>query len=429
MYPILMVTPVYKIMKSDTFRALRHRNYRIFFIGQGISLIGTWMQQVAMSWLVYRLTQSAFILGVAGFCNLLPGLILFPVTGIVADRSRKRRMILLTQSLSMIQSLTLAVLVLSDLAAIWQVIALSSLLGIINAFDMPARQAFIVEMVDSREDLGNAIALNSSLFNSARLIGPMVAGALIPVIGEGYCFLINAVSYGAVLLSLLQITAQGLPKGTVKENPLKEIADGIKYTFGFYPVRALIMNLMITSFFGVSFMFLLPVFDKDVLGGNAHTLGMMTGAIGLGALAGSLNLARRKKIPGLGRFIAVSGMGLGICHFFFAISDMLVFSLILLVLMGFSIITLMASTNTVIQAIVPDAMRGRVISFYVLSFSGVAPIGSLLFGFIAEKSGPEPIVIAGGAITLLVGLIFMTNLPRIRKMVRPIYLEKGISPK
>ena len=415
-------------MKSETFRSLRHRNYRIFLMGQGISLIGTWMQQVAMSWLVYRLTNSAFILGLAGFCNLVPALALFPVTGIAADSFGKRRMIILTQGLSMLQSLALAILVITDAASIWQIIALSALLGVINAFDMPVRQAFIVEMVDSREDLSNAIALNSSLFNGTRLVGPMIAGALIPLIGEGYCFLLNAISYGAVLISLFRITAQGLPRGVKKKNPLREISAGLKYTFGFFPIRTMVVNLMFTSFFGLSFMFLLPVFAREVLGGDAHTLGMMSGAMGLGALAGALNLARRKQVPGLGKYIGISGIILGVGHFFFSISHVLIFSLAVLALMGFSIITIMASSNTVIQAIVPDEIRGRVLSFYVLSFSGVAPLGSLFFGYIAERLGPEPIVIAGGAVTIVAAIVFLVNLPEIRKRVRPIYVEKGIIP-
>ncbi len=380
-----------------------------------------------MSWLVYRITGSALMLGMVGFLNLLPSLVLFPVTGITADRISKRRMLILTQSLSLVQASILAALVLTNNAAIWQILVLSTFLGIVNSFDMPVRQAFVIEIVEHREDLGNAIALNSTLFNSARLIGPTIAGALISMIGEGYCFLINAISYLAVILSLFQITVSGF-HGKSGNKPIKDIIDGIKYTFGFQPIRSIILFLALISFAGMSFVFLMPVFAKNVLHGDAHTLGLLTGAIGLGALTGSLNLARRKKIPGLGRLIAFSGISLGICLGLFSLSANLIISLLVLVVAGFTMITIMASCNTILQTIVPDVMRGRVMSFYVLAFAGIAPLGSLSVGSLAESFGPVPVVFAGGCITLAGAIIFMLNLPRIRKLVRPIYIEKGIIP-
>ena len=412
---------------SNTFRALKNRNYRLFFTGQGVSLIGTWMQQVAMSWLVYRITNSAFMLGMVGFCNLLPALVLFPATGITADRINKRRLLILTQTLAMIQASVLAVLVLTNIVAIWHIIVLSSFLGIINAFDMPTRQSFVVEMVERREDLGNAIALNSTLFNSARLIGPTIAGALISLIGEGYCFLINGISYLAVIISLFQITVSGRPTRATG-NPLNDIADGIKYTFGFHPIRTIILFLALVSFFGMSYIFLLPVFAKNILNGDAHTLGLLSGAAGFGALIGSLNLARRKKIPGLGRFIAFAGIMLGICLCLFSLSRILYLSLLIMIFSGFGMITVMASSNTLLQTIVPDEMRGRVMSFYVLAFAGVAPLGSLSVGSLAEKFGPVPVVFIGGCITIIGAVLFSLNLPRIKKLVRPIYIAKGIIP-
>ncbi|MBN2041428.1 MAG: MFS transporter [Spirochaetes bacterium] len=412
---------------SNTFRALKNRNYRLFFTGQGVSLIGTWMQQVAMSWLVYRLTGSAFMLGMVGFCNLLPALVLFPVTGLTTDRVRKRTILIMTQILAMLQALTLSILVLTGTVAIWHIIFLSFILGIGNAFDMPTRQSFVVEMVDNREDLGNAIALNSSLFNSARLVGPTVAGALISLIGEGYCFLINGISYLAVIISLLNITVAGEPVAK-KGNPLNDIVEGIKYTFGFHPIRTIILNLAIVSFAGMSFMFLVPVFAKDILHGDSHTLGLLSGAVGLGALIGSLNLARRKRIPGLAPYIAAAGILLGFSLCAFSFSNILIISLVIMVFAGFAVITIMASSNTLLQTIVPDEMRGRVMSFYVLAFAGVAPLGSLSVGSLAEHFGPVAVVFTGGCITFLGAILFSLNLPRIRKLVRPIYIEKGIIP-
>lgn len=412
---------------SNTFRALRNRNYRLFFTGQGISLIGTWMQQVAMSWLVYRLTNSAFMLGMVGFCNLLPALVLFPVTGITADRINKRSLLIITQTLAMVQALTLATLVLTNVAAIWHIIVLSSFQGVINAFDMPTRQSYVVEMVERREDLGNAIALNSTLFNSARLIGPTIAGALISLIGEGYCFLINGLSYLAVIVSLINISALGRPSGSMG-SPINDIIDGIKYTFGFHPIRTIILFLALVSFFGMSYIFLLPVFAKNILNGDAHTLGLLSGAAGLGALIGALNLARRKSIPGLGRFIAFAGVMLGVCLCFFSLSRNMILSLLIMMFAGLAMITIMASSNTLLQTIVPDEMRGRVMSFYVLSFAGIAPLGSLSIGSLAEKFGPVPVVFTGGCVTFLGAVLFALNLPRVKKLVRPIYIAKGIIP-
>ncbi|MBN2403055.1 MAG: MFS transporter [Spirochaetes bacterium] len=413
---------------AGTFRALKNRNYRLFFTGQGISLIGTWMQQVAMSWLVYRISGSAFMLGIVGFCNMIPSLLLFPLTGVSADRFNKRSILILTQSLSMIQAFILAMLVFSGLVAVWHIIILSTFFGIVNSFDMAARQSFVVELIDKREDLPNAIALNSTLFNSARLIGPTIAGILISIVGEGFCFLLNSLSYVAVIYALIQIILKSGQKKSGRQNALYDIVEGVKYTFGFAPIRIIIFNLAIVSFTGTSFMVLMPVFAKNILHGDAHTLGLLTGAVGLGALAGSLHLASRKKIIGLGRNMAVNGILFGISLFFFAGSDILALSLCMLVIMGYSMITIMASSNTIIQTIVKDSMRGRVMSFYILAFAGVAPLGSLTTGSLAHLAGPVIVVAGGGILTLLGAIFFLSRLSRISKYFRPIYIGKDIIP-
>jgi MFS family permease len=411
-----------------TFRALKNRNYRLFFTGQSVSLIGTWMQQVAMSWLVYRITGSAFMLGIVSFCNMIPSLLLFSLAGLSSDRFNKRNILILTQSLSMIQAFILAVLVFSGLIAVWHIITLSTFLGIVNSFDMAARQSFVVELVEKREDLPNAIALNSTLFNSARLIGPTFAGAMISFIGEGFCFLLNSLSYIAVIYALIQITVKSKLKKSVRQNPLSDIIEGVKYTFGFSPIRFIIINLSIVSFAGTSFMVLMPVFAKNILHGDAHTLGLLTGAVGLGALAGALYLASRKKVIGLVRNMAINGILFGICLFIFARSNILALSLCMLVIIGYSMITIMASSNTIIQTIVKDSMRGRVMSFYVVAFAGISPIGSITTGTLAQKFGPVIVVAGGGIITLLGAIFFLSRLPRLRKFLRPIYIEKGIIP-
>jgi MFS family permease len=386
------------------------------------------MQQVAMSWLVYRISGSAFMLGIVAFCNMLPSLLLFPIVGICADRYNKRSILVLTQSLSLIQAFILAMLVFSGHIAIWHIVILSTFLGIVNSFDMATRQSFVIELVDKREDLPNAIALNSTLFNSARLIGPTVAGAMISLVGEGLCFLLNSLSYIAVIFALFQIIVKPKHKKPGRKNPMNEIIEGVKYTFGFPPIKYMIINLAIISFTGTSFMVLMPVFAKNVLHGDAHTLGLLTGAVGLGALIGALYLASRKKIIGLARNTAINGILLSIGLFFLALSNILALSMCMLVIVGYAMISIMASSNTIIQTIVKDSMRGRVMSFYVVAFAGITPLGSLTTGTLAQKFGPVIVVAGGGILTLLGALFFLSRLSRIRKYLRPIYIEKGIIP-
>jgi MFS family permease len=411
---------------TGTFRALRNANFRRFYIGQGISLIGTWMQQLAMSWLVYRLTGSAMMLGVIGFASQIPTLVFVPLAGALADRVDKRKLLLGTQAFSMLQALTAAFLVLTGLVTVWQLIVLGVVLGIINAFDMPVRQSFVIEMIDRKEDLPNAIALNSSLFNAARLAGPTIAGVLVTLAGEGVCFLINGLSYAAVLVSLAGISVPPGEKRPRQGAPLAQIWSGTKYTFGFPPIRALIMLLALMSLAGVSFTVLMPVFAKTILEGEAHTLGMLSGAAGAGALIGALYLASRSSVRGLVRIIAVCGILFSVSLCLFSISRTLPVSLAVLVLTGFSMISLMASSNTVLQTIVDDRMRGRVMSFYTMAFAGMVPFGSLLTGTVAEHLGTQAAVFIGGCLCLCGAIVFTFYLPRMRELIRPIYVSKGI---
>jgi MFS family permease len=413
---------------TGTFRALKYRNYRLFFIGQGISLIGTWMQQLALSWLIYRLTNSAFMLGVVGFCSQVPSLFIFSFAGTIADRKDKRKLLIATQGLALIQAMTLAVLVLSNNIAIWQIVVLSLIMGIINAFDMPFRQSFVVDTIDRREDLSNAIALNSSLFNGARLIGPTIAGALIPFLGEGLCFLLNGISYIAVIFSLFRISVTPRRHNKNKGNPLPEIIAGIKYTLGFPPTRSIILLIALISFSSVPYMVLMPVFAKTLLHGGAHTLGLLTGLSGFGALAGALYLASRKTVIGLIRIISMTSVSLGICLCLFSVSRILPLSLFFAALIGFNMITMMASCNTVLQTIVDDSMRGRVMAFYNVAFMGCAPFGSLAAGALSEKLGPTIAVIIFGCFSVISASIFIINIPLIKKLMRPIYIKKGIIP-
>jgi MFS family permease len=410
------------------FRALRYRNYRLYFFGQGISLIGTWLTRVATGWLVYRLTDSAFLLGVVGFSGQIPIFLLSPLSGVLADRWNRHRLLVTSQSLSMLQSLMLAVLVLSSVIQVWQIILLSIFQGLINAFDIPTRQAFVVQMVEKREDVANAIALNSSMFNSARLIGPSIAGVLIASVGEGICFLIDGISYIAVIISLLLMR---IPE-QVLEDRVKKIFGGLKegfrYAFGFPPIRSILLLLGLVSVLGFPYTVLLPVFARDILKGGANTLGFLTGATGVGALTGAIYLASRKSVVGLGRIITMAGTLFALSLIVFSLSRTIWLSLILMYLTGFSMMVQMASANTILQTIVDDDKRGRVMSFYSMAFIGMAPFGSLLAGAVASEIGAPYTVMIGGMLCLIGPAVFAGRLPTLRAMVRPIYVKKGIIP-
>lgn len=410
------------------FRALRYRNYRLYFFGQGISLIGTWLTRVATGWLVYRLTNSAFLLGVVGFAGQIPIFLLSPLAGVLVDRWDRHRLLLATQGLAMLQSLMLAGLALSGIIQVWQIILLSIFQGLINAFDTPARQSFVIQMVDKREDLPNAIALNSSMFNGARLIGPSVAGLLIASVGEGVCFLVDGISYLAVIVSLLLMR---IPKQIIENQTQKVLGglkEGFRYAFGFAPIRAILLLLGLVSVLGFPYTVLLPVFARDVLKGGANTLGFLTGAAGVGALTGAIYLASRKSVVGLGRVIALAGSLFGLALIAFSFSRTTWLSLILMYLTGFSMMVQMASANTILQTIVDDDKRGRVMSFYSMAFMGMAPFGSLLAGAVAGEIGAPYTVMIGGILCLAGPAVFASRLPSLRVMVRPIYVKKGIIP-
>jgi MFS family permease len=408
------------------FRALHHQNYRLFFGGQGISLIGTWMQQIAMSWLVYDLTHSAFLLGFIGFLGQIPSLLLSPFAGVLSDRWNRHRIVICTQSLAMIQAFILAILTLTGTIAIWHIILLALFLGFVNAFDMPTRQAFVVEMVETGEDLGNAIALNSLLFNGARLLGPSIGGILIALLGEGMCFLLNGISYIAVIIALLAMKITKREIRSRSSQVLKDLREGFTYAFGFPPIRSLLLLLALTSLTAMPYMVLMPVFAKTVLQGGPQTLGFLLGASGVGAAVGAIYLASRTSVLGLGKLIVIASSIFGIGLIAFSISRILWLSLLLLVFTGFGMMVQMASSNTVLQTIVEEDKRGRVMSLYTMAFMGMVPFGSLLAGSLASKIGAPGTIMISGIACILGSMLFARKLPLLRELVRPIYMRKGI---
>ncbi|HCC48739.1 MAG TPA: MFS transporter [Elusimicrobia bacterium] len=405
-------------------RAFKYRNYRLFFSGQLVSLIGTWMQTVALSWLIYRLTGSPLLLGVTAFAAQVPTLLLAPFTGPAADRFDRRSILLLTQSLSMLQSLALALLVLFGSPQPWQIIALASLLGVINAFDMPARQSFIIQLVEKREDLANAIALNSSMFNSARLIGPSVAGIFIAAFGEGACFLINSLSYLAVIAALAAMKIKPAAAGPRKSRG--GFAEGLKYVSGFPPIKYIMLMLAVGSLLGMPYAVLMPAYVRDILHGGPRTLGFLMGASGVGAVLGALRLALRRNPAGLEREIAVyTGIfGLGLTAFSFS-SDF-VFSAPLLALSSFGMVSFFASSNTVIQTLVEDDKRGRVMALHSVAFMGMAPFGSLLAGLAAARLGPARAMTLSGLCVLAAAAVFASRRKLISEHAAPVYTRLGM---
>jgi len=408
-------------------RALRHRNYRLFFGGQSLSVIGTWMTQVASSWLVYRLTKSPLLLGLVSFSGQVPALLLTPFAGVWVDRWDRRTVLKATQVLAMIQSLALAYLALSGRITIWHVLGLSMFQGAINAFDIPARQTFVVEMIEDRADLSNAIALNSSMMNGARLVGPSIAGVLIARFGEGYCFLIDGISYIAVIVSLsLMNTVPGEPR--MHEKLLSELKAGLRYVRDFDPIRSILLLIAFISFVGLPFMVLLPVFASTVLHGGPNTFGFLTGAAGLGAFISAVVLAMRKSIVGLGKRMALTTLTLGASIIIFGFSRSIYISMPLMLVAGFSMMQVLAAGNTIMQTIVDEDKRGRVMSFYSLTFVGITPFGSLVAGSIANHIGAPATVIIGGVLCLFGAGWFYSRLEAIRRIVRPLYVERGILP-
>ena len=409
-------------------RALRSRNYRLLFAGQTVSLIGTWMTRLALSWLVYRLTRSAWLLGVVGFCGQIPMFFLGPIAGVWVDRWNRQKTLLVTQALSMLQSFALAALTLGGVIQIWHMIALALFQGVVNAVDMPARQSFVIEMVESRDDLPNAIALNSSMVNATRLIGPAIAGLVIAAIGEGWCFFADGVSYLAVIASLWAMHVPRTARPARHPRVFAQLAEGWRYVARSRPIRTLLLLLALVSLVGMPYTVLMPIFAAGILHGGANTLGFLTGASGVGALLAALLLAMRKTVIGLGTRIAVSCALFGAALVAFALSRSLWLSLLVLPFTGFGMMQEMASTNTILQTIVEDDKRGRVMAYYAMAFQGIAPFGSLLAGAASARIGAPATLAAGGVLCIAGAAWFAFRLPSLRELVHPIYVRLGIVP-
>jgi MFS family permease len=400
----------------------------LFFAGQSLSLIGTWMTRIATSWLVYRLTNSALLLGVVSFAGQIPAFFLAPIAGVWIDRWNRHRTLVWTQALSMIQSFALAALALTHVINIWSLMALVLMQGLINAFDMPARQAFVVEMIVDRADLGNAIALNSSMVNGARLIGPAIGGLIIAAVGEGYCFLIDGISYIAVIISLLMMTVDRKAARGSAKRVCGELMEGWKYVVESDAIRSILLQLALVSLLAMPYMVLMPIMVGTVLHGGPHTLGFLMGASGVGALISAISLAMRRTVVGLGRMIAISSAMFGAGLIVLGLSRVFWISMPVMLFTGFGMMQQLAASNTILQTIVADDKRGRVMSFYTLAVLGITPIGSLLAGTFASKFG-APATLAGGGVCCLAGAMwFARKLPALRALIRPIYRRLGILP-
>jgi MFS family permease len=421
-------------------RALRHRNFQLFFSGQLISLVGTWMQTVAQSWLVYRLTGSGLQLGAVGFASQIPVFLFAPLGGIVADRSNRKHVVIGTQVASMVLAFVLAALTLTHYVKVWHVFVLAALLGIVNAFDIPGRQSFLVDMV-GKDDLMNAIALNSSMFNGARVIGPAVAGVLVARLGEGWCFFANAVSYVAVIAGLMLMNVHAPPRISGKTSPWEHIVEGFQFVNQTAPIRALLILLGLVSVTGMPYVVLMPIFADRILhsGGQqfasligshdlgAVRLGILMGAAGVGALLGALTLAVRTGVKGLGTWVTVCCAGFGVSLMLFAISKSFWLSVLLLVPVGYFVMLQMASSNTLIQVMVPDALRGRVMALYSMMFMGMAPLGALLGGALSDRLGAPMTVAIGGIASIAGAWWFGVQLPKIRGEARRLIQAQAMA--
>ena len=405
------------------FRSLKYRNYRLFFGGQGISLIGTWMQRIAMPWMVYHMTGSTLLLGVVSFAGQIPTFLLSPVAGVLTDRWNRYRVLVVTQIISMIQAAILAFLSLSETIKIWEIVVLSVALGCVNAFDVPSRQSLVIDLVEKKEDLGNGIALNSMMFNGARIIGPSLAGIMLVSTSEGFCFLLNAVSYIFVIISLLMMRIK-LKEGRKKDFRIfKELKEGFNYTFGFSPIKHLIILLGISSLTGMSYPVLMPVFAKEILNGGSHTYGFLMGAAGFGALMGALFLASRESVLKLGRIVPASAFLFGSGLICFSFSRIFPLSIVLMIFIGLGMMMQTAASNTILQTITDDDKRGRVMSFYTMAFMGTAPFGSLMAGGLAKIIGAPHTLLAGGIVTIIGSLVFLKKLPELKTLIRPLYMK------
>lgn len=413
---------------SHAWRALRHRNFRLFFAGQSISLVGTWMTRVAISWLVYRLTKSALLLGMVGFAGQIPAFLLAPLGGVIVDRFDRHKLLIWTQVLAMFQSLMLAVLTLTHIINIHEILALSVLQGIINALDMPARQSFMVKMVEDKADLSNAIAINSSMANTARLVGPALAGILIAATNEGWCFLVDGVSYVAVVISLLMMRIASTREASAGAGVLEQLREGWSYVTGFVPIRTILLLFALLSLMGWPFMVLMPLFAAQVLHGGPHTMGFLMGAVGVGALACALSMAMRRTVRGLVRMLPIAASIFGVGLILFGLSRWLWLSMLLMLFTGFGMMQGLTGSNTILQTLVDEKMRGRVMSYHAMAFVGMAPFGSLLSGALAHAIGAPHTVIISGVACIAGALWFTTRLKALRVELRPIYERMGIVP-
>lgn len=410
------------------FRAVRSRNFRLFLGGQGVSLVGTWIQHTAMSWLVYRLTGSVFLLGLVAFSAQIPCFVFAPLAGALADRHNRHRILLVTQTISMCEAFVLSVLTLTGAVRVWHVMALGFIIGCVNSLDMPARQSFVLDMVKRKEMLGNAIALNSMIFNLARLIGPSVAGILIAVTGEGVCFLLNGLSFVAVIWSLLAMRLDP-PRPRARTAPLlREVGEGLAYVFVSPPIRAILALLSVSSILGLSYMVLMPVFARDILHGGPGTLGILMASGGVGAMAATLYLAAKKSISGLGGMMPKAAAIFGVGLIAFSFSRSLWLSIPMLTVGGFGMMVQFAASNTILQVIADDDKRGRVMSFYTMSLIGMAPIGSLIMGSAASRFGAPPALALAGGTIVAASLVFAARLREFRGMLRPLYRRAGVIP-
>jgi len=414
---------------SHAWRALGHRNFKLFFFGQSISLIGTWMTRLATSWLVYRLTHSALLLGVVSFSGQILSFALGPWAGVWVERLDRRKLLLWTQSAAAVQSLAMAALTLAHVITLSEIIALAGLQGLINAFDMPGRQSFLVQMVEDRQDLSNAIAINSSMANGARLVGPAIAGLVIAAVGEGWCFLVDGVSYFAVIASLLLMRVTPLDIRRHASSMREQVREGWDYVRRFRPIRTILLLFALMSLMGYPYAVLLPVFAGQVLHGGPHTLGWLTGASGIGALVSALSLTLRKSVLGLPRMLQFATAMLGAALILFGLSQTLWLSLVLMIFVGFGLMQSATVSNTIIQSLVAEDKRARVMSYYTMAFFGAAPFGSLLAGTLAHRVGAPHTVIVTGACCLAGSLWFtLVELPKVGPIMRPIYQDMGLLP-
>ena len=402
----------------STFRALSNRDYRLFFFGQGASLIGTWMQNIAANWLIYELTHSDFMLGLSAFLQLIPVFLLSPIAGVFSDKFNRRNILITVQIMAMLQALTFAVITISGVVQVWQALTLCCILGIINSFEMPVRQAFVVDLIKDRSDLTNAIALNSMIFNVSRFIGPAIAGIVTAAFGTGVCFLINGVSYIAIITAFLSMNPTDNKIAKTDNNILSDMKEGFFYCVKYIPIRDLLILISVIGLFGMTFPSLLPAFAVKVFDGGPHTFGTLVSSIGAGALLATIYLATRKSIDGIGKIINIAVYSLAISLIVFSFNKSISMAIPILIIAGFSMITVMASNNMVVQSIVDENKRGRVMSFYVMAFAGTAPIGSLLAGAISSKIGPSATLLIYGSACLIIATLVSIRLPRVKEIIK-----------